>query len=113
MIENIVADYLRAGLEVTTRLETPEGPPERYVLVEKLGSGEENGLCRARIAVQSLAPTLYEAAALNALVKRRMRTLPDLPRIFRCECDTDYNHTDPRSRKYRYQAIFTIHYKED
>ena len=33
-------------------------------------------------------------------------------RISSCKLDTDYNFTDPKSKQYRYQAIFRITYLE-
>lgn len=113
MIEKTVRDFLEERLPVPVKLGTPPGPPESYVLIQKVGSGEENGLQRATLAIQSLAPTLYEAAALNAQVKLQMRALTGLPRIFRAHPDNDYDHTNPKDRRYRYQAVYTIYYKED
>lgn len=112
MIETIVRDWLEGGVDVPVTLETPPGPPERYVLLEKIASGEENGLLRATITAKSTAPSLFEAAALNEAVKERMAGLAGLTNIFRCHCDSDYNNTSPRMGARRYQAVFTIYYKE-
>ncbi len=112
MIEGTVRDFLAERLKITTTLEKPPGPPESYVLIEKTGSREENGLKRATLAVQSVAKTLYGAAELNERVKAEMKALTELTNIFRCHCDTDYNFTDTRTRERRYQAVFHIVYKE-
>lgn len=112
MIETIVKDYLEAGVDVPVTLETPPGPPESFVLLEKIASGEENGLNRATITAKSTAPSLYEAAALNETVKARMAGIISLTNVFRCHCDNDYNDTDPRMGAHRYEAVFTIFYKE-
>lgn len=112
MIETTVKDYLEARLSVPVKLETPPGPPESYVLLEKIASGETDGLQRATVTAKSVAPSLYEAAALNETVKARMTGLISLINVFRCHCDNDYNDTDPRMGVYRYQAVFNINYME-
>lgn len=112
MIEKTVLDYLAGALTVPAVMETPEEPPETYVRIEKTGGGGENRLLHATLAVQSIAPTLYGAAALNEAVKAAMADLPALTNVFRCACDSDYNFTDTRTKTRRYQAVFQIVYKE-
>lgn len=112
MIETNVKDWLEGGVSVPVALETPVGPPESYVLLEKIASGEENGLLRATITAKSAAPSLHEAAELNEAVKARMKGLISLTNVFRCHCDSDYNNSDTRLNIRRYQAVFTIYYKE-
>lgn len=111
MIEKIVYDYLSEALTVPVRLEVPENPPERFVLLEKTGSGVENHIYSATIAVQSWAETLFEAAELNEQVKAAMDEIVRLPEICRCRLNSDYNFTDTATKRYRYQAVFDIvHY---
>lgn len=111
MIEKIVYDYLSEALTVPVRLEVPENPPERFVLLEKTGSGVENQIYSATIAVQSWAETLFEAAALNEQVKAAMDEIVRLPEICRCQLNSDYNFTDTATKRYRYQAVFDlVHY---
>ena len=113
MIEKLVADYLNSELLVPCVLEVPEDPkPEQYIILEKTGSSVHNHLHTDSIAVQSCACSLYEAALLNESVKAIMANLIMDPRISRCKLDTDYNFTDPKSKQYRYQAIFRITYLE-
>ena len=113
MIETTVKDYLSSVLSVPVTLETPPGPPESYVLLEKIASGNTDGLLRATVTAKSVAPSLFKAAALNETVKALMAGLISLTNVFRCHCDTDYNDTDPRMGVYRYQAVFNINYMED
>lgn len=111
MIEKIVYDYLSEALTVPVRLEVPENPPERFVLLEKTGSGVENHIYSATIAVQSWAETLFEAAALNEQVKEAMDCIVRLPEVCSCRLNSDYNFTDTATKRYRYQAVFDIvHY---
>ena len=120
MIEKTVLDHLTTALAgvgsdpgVPVGMERPSPLAPMYVVIEKTGSGEANRLLRATLAVQSVAPTLYEAAVLNERVKTAMRQLPGVSAdVFRVECDSDYNFTDPETKERRYQAVFNIFYLE-
>lgn len=113
MIEKTVLDYLDRELTAKVYMETPAKPPGTYVLLEKTGSGAGDGLLEATLAVQSIAPTLYGAASLNELVKSAMGQLRDrATNVFRCELNGDYNFTDTENKRYRYQAVFDLTYKE-
>lgn len=111
MIEQIVQYYLIAKLDVPVNLELPADPPDRFVVLEKTGSGRENGICRAMIIVQSYGASLLAAAELNEQVKTVMDDLPELDEVCRCALNSDYNYTDPSQKRYRYQAVFDVtHY---
>ena len=110
MIEKVVLDYLGEKLGVTVLTERPAREPEKYVLLEKTGSSTENYIEWATLAVQSYAPTMYEAMLLNAQVKSAMREITALQDISRCDCNSDYNYTDTAKKKYRYQAVFAVTY---
>jgi len=113
MIEKFLYDYLNRVLKVPAYMEEPESPPQKYVLIEKTGSSEENYISSAVIAVQSYGVSLYEAALLNGDVKNAMRDLVQFPRISRCRLGSDYNFTDTQTKRYRYQAVFNITYYEE
>ena len=111
MIEKTIRDYLSARLDCPVRLEEPETPPERYVVLEKTGSGKQNQICRAIIAIQSYGKSLHEAASLNEAVKRLMDDATTLDAVSRSALNSDYNFTDPTTKRYRYQAVYDItHY---
>lgn len=110
MIEEIVLAYLSSRLDVMVRMEKTDNA-DRYVLIEKTGSDNNNFIYSATLAIQSYANSLYEAALLNEQVKKIMSELPLLDKVTRCELNTDYNYTDPSTKQYRYQAVFNItHY---
>lgn len=91
--------------------EEPEKPPDTYVLVEKTGSSRSDTINRSTIAVQSYAPTFLRMIELNEIVKEAMEHLIELDTIGSCRLNSDYNFTDPETRRYRYQAVFDItHY---
>lgn len=113
MIETIVLSALDSELSVPVVMEVPENRPASYVVLEKTGSQRTNRLDSATFAVQSIAPSLYEAAALNETVKAIMDALPETePTIFRAELNGDYNFTDAETKERRYQAVYIITYKE-
>lgn len=110
MVETAVLDYLGEKLGVPVLAERPAHEPDRYVLIEKTGSSTENYIEWATLAVQSYAPTMYDAMRLNSEVKSAMREIVALPDMSRCDCNSDYNYTDTEKKKYRYQAVFDIVY---
>lgn len=111
IIDIVVCDYLKEHASVPAYLERPARKPPRFILVEKTGSGRLDHIYEATIAVQSWAPTLYEAAALNEEVKTLMDNLIELDSVSRSQLNSDYNFTNTADKQYRYQAVYDItHY---
>lgn len=121
MIEKTVLDYLSAAFSasgsdpgVPVSMEKPSPLLPTYVVIEKTGSGRENRLRSATLAIQSVAPTLFEAASLSDDVIALMDELPRVSaNVFRVDCDSDYNFTDTETKEPRYQAVFNIYYIEE
>lgn len=110
MIEKIILDFLNERNIQVYMEETPD-MPEEYILIEKTGSGESDGIKYATISIQSFSTSLFKAAILNEKVKDVMRNCIVLDSICKCELNSDYNYTDTQKKKYRYQAVFDIsHY---
>ena len=113
MIEKTVLDYLTQALgNVPCYMEVPADEPQTaFVVVEKLGSGRVNHIFTASFAIQSYAPSLYEAAVLNDNVKTAMFNITVLNDIARVELDSDYPFSNTATKSRRYQAIFDLtHY---
>lgn len=112
MIEKTILDYLTTELSpVSVYMEVPANPPSTYVIVDKTGSSEKNHVKSATIALQSVANSLYEAATLNETVKAKMDAAISLNSICRSKLNSDYNFTDTKTKKYRYQAVYDlVHY---
>lgn len=109
MIELIVLDYLKRTLSVPVYMEKPSSDaPPKFVLIEKTGTSEENYIMRATFALQSFAPSLYEASVLNEEVKDKMRGIISLDDVSASRLNTDYNFTDTTTKSYRYQAVFDL-----
>ena len=109
MIEETIRSFLAERLDVPVRLSVPTPAPARFVVVEKTGSGYEDGIYSATIAVQSYGPAAtshdgtLDAAKLNELVKAAMQDADNLY--------SDYNFPDTTRKRPRYQAVFgVVHY---
>lgn len=112
MIEEIILNYLSETLDVPVLTEEALATTETFVLLEKIGSSESNGISSATFAVQSYGKSLYEAARLNHTVKTAMRDAVTLDDVISCKLNSDYNYTDEETKRYRYQAVFDIRYYE-
>lgn len=117
MIEQIIYDYLKdeyqhGNIPAPVYLMRPEKIPNNgvYYLIEKTGSSETNHITSATIAIQSYAPTLADAAALNEVIKSAMNEIVDLDEISKSICTTDYNFTNIADKQPRYQALFNVVY---
>ena len=101
---------LKAVLDVPVFMEEPAKPPQKYIIIDKLGSSEKNRLSSVTLAVQSYGGSLYEAARLNHTVKAAMRDAVTLDDVISCKLNSDYNYTDEETKRYRYQAVFDIRF---
>lgn len=111
MIELTILNHLKTKLSVPVYLEEPETKPDRYVVFEKTSSSRSNELSSATFAFQSYAESMYEAVALNELVKTAVDGLIALDEIASAKLNSDYNFTDTTTKRYRYQAVYEIkHY---
>lgn len=111
MVEKTLLDHLSERLDVKVFMEVPERPPKSYVVIEKVGSSQSNLIDTASFAIQSYGASMLEAASLNMEVKEAMTELVNHDDIASCRLGTDYNFTDPTTKKYRYQALYDItHY---
>lgn len=118
MIEKTVYDYLAEQLDVPVFLELPEVPsedypewPDRFVVIEKIGGSVVNHIHTASIAVQSYSiSSLFGAASLDKTVCDAMEGLTVIPNVGSCRLASNYNFTDTRTKRYRYQCVFEIAY---
>ena len=113
MIEKIVLDYLTEALDPVPVhvMEPDDSHGETFVVIQKTGSGKVNHICSATFAVQSYAPSLYEAAVLNEAVKDAMENIITLDEVTRCALNSDYPVVKESTKQPRYQAVFDLtHY---
>ena len=116
MIEAIVLNHLISkGMSIGSNvfMEVPVNPPDKYILLEKTGSGKTDQLNRATFAVQSIAKTaLVDAAELNLEAIDAMESLIENNAVYSSSLNSDYNFTNTETKEYRYQAVFDIYYHE-
>ena len=107
MISKDLLDYLGAELNVGVYM---EAPPQltNYVLLDQTGTSRTNHINTTTVAVQSYAPSLYEAMQLNETVKAAMEGFAELANVTRVELTTDYNFTNTATKQSRWQAVFSI-----
>ena len=112
MIERTLLNALERGTNVPTYAEVPENPPQYFIVIERTGGAQRGHEQRAAlIAIQSYAPTLLEAAELNEQVLDVMREIQFTEdEVISCILNSNYNFTDPDSKRYRYQAVFDLVY---
>ena len=110
MIEKIVLDYLTSKLDVPCSMELLPDLGDSFVVIEKTGSTEDDGIEGGTIAIQSYGASLLDAAKLNEKVKLAMKGIVELDSVYKCKRNSDYNFTDPTTKRYRYQAVFNINY---
>ena len=113
MIEKTVYDYLNSRMSAPCYMERPKKDiPESYIVLERTGGSKTNRLSTATFAIQSYAPSMFEAAQLNNTMKLAMEQMIEVINIFSVKLNSDYNYTNNTFKGYRYQAVFNIVYKE-
>lgn len=110
IIEARTREYLKNKLPVKVYCERTGQEPGSFVFVERTTTGESNHVRNATLAIQSYAPSLYDAAELNEQVIEAMRTFALEPDIGSVDLNTAYPFSDTRIKQYRYQAVFNITY---
>ena len=114
MIEKTVVDYLKTRLTVPVGAQTPQGPPASYVVVERTGGGEKDGLQAAVLALRCTGSTLWSSIVLCSAAAEVLKELPDhAPNVFSARRESTYNQTDTRTKSCRYTAIFRVYYQEE
>lgn len=116
MIESTVYEYLTSELSVPVLMELPEVPseaystmPDQFVVLEKVGESIINHVRSASIAIQSYSLTsLYDAASLDETVRSFMDEMAAHTDVSSCRMASNYNFTDTRTKRYRYQCVYTI-----
>lgn len=110
MIEITIINFLKTQLSVPVHSQKPSNPPQRYVVIDKIGSSKENYLLSSTIAFQSYAESKYEVALLNEQVKEAVENMITLNDVAGVYLNSDYNFTDTTKKEYRYQAVFEINH---
>ena len=116
MVELILYNYLSQNLpdpeaplrQIPVFTEVPARCPNKFVVIEKTGSRNNDHIETAVIAIRSYAPTLYKAAQLNEAVKSAVEGSVASSAISAAKLNSDYNFTSREQKQPRYQAVFEI-----
>lgn len=111
MIEDILIAYLNNKLDVPVYAEIPKNAPTAFCIVERVGGGEEEHINKPEIVIQSYNTSLYEASALDKIVRDAMKEAIILPEISSVKLNSSTNFT--YEKQYRYQSLFDITYYEE
>ncbi len=113
MIETTIYNYIKGKFpEIPVSMETPSPMPDTFITIEKTGAQYlGNGHLSATFAIQSWAKRKADAARLSDEVCRAMRDINTGPVIY--AAGADYDFTDTTTKRYRYQAVFTVRYIEE
>lgn len=111
-IEKNILDWLEAN-QIDAYTDEPEYDrysDYRFVVIQKTGSQKSNKVCESTVAIQSYAPTVYDAAVLNETIKELMEGLVSDDRVTGVDLNSDYEFTKTSTKQPRYQAVFNIHH---
>lgn len=108
LIEEFYVNYLSDRIALTVSGSVRHPMPDSFVTVERTGSGMENKIRSATIAVQCWATTRDEAANLCETVEGIMLGSVADANISRCSLNSSYDFTDTTTKRYRYQAVFDV-----
>lgn len=111
-IEQVLIKYLSDKLSVPVYAERPKSKDltASYVLIERTGSGIENHIKNATIAIQAYGATMEKAMLLNDEVIDAMDSIESNENVFTARLNSSYNYTDTTTKEYRYQSVFDIYY---
>lgn len=110
MIEEVIKKFLDGQLDVPSFFEHQSNLPDAYIIIERIGGKNRDGLKSSVFAFQSYASSLFEAAKLNEKLKGAVGKLVDLDQVAGVHLNSDYNYTDTETKRYRYQAVFDINH---
>ncbi len=118
MIETTVLNYLKSNIDVPVLMELPEVPsedfpewPEQFVVIEKIAGIRRNYVDNVSLAFQSYSTeSLYDAAVLDEEVRAAMDNIIELDAIGGIRLASNYNFTDARTKRYRYQCVYEIYF---
>ena len=114
MIEPYLIYFICSRTDLPVFAEEPEDSYQYtdYVVIEKTASRTVNTLQEATIAIQSYGRSLYDAMTNSSKVREAMETLSHEPEISGAHLESEYNFTDPTTKRYRYQVVYRIYYYE-
>lgn len=111
LIEQEVYDYLKSKItDIPVLMEVPEDMPDEFITIEKTRtSGLDDFVRTSTFAIQSWAKSKLGAAQISRRVCDTMDRAAEQIRISKSS-GGDYDFTDLTTKRYRYQAEYTVVY---
>lgn len=110
LIEQKVLEYLQTELSMNDiYMEIPRNIPEKFVLMRVTDRGMSNRINQVTIEFSSYAPTKYEAAVLDELVRDAMDNIIELDDIS-CRFGGGNDNPDTELKIPRYRCYFNLFY---
>lgn len=110
IFEEVFLNHLNEHLTVECYTEKPANEPEYYVILQKTGSSHQVGLESSIFAIQSYAPTHYDAAVLNEEVMDVVEMLIENDLVTKVARNSSYPFPDTQTKRYRYQVVYEIYH---
>ena len=111
MIEVILKNFIDNNFDYPAYMEIPNGAPDIFFIIEKVGGSREDHIDSATVAVQTYAPSMYQAAKIsNDMIDDILNHLTDCPEVTSVTLNSSYNYPNTSTKRYRYQALFEIYY---
>lgn len=111
MIEVDVKNFIDNNLPYHSYVQKPPEINEPCFVIEKLGGSRNEHIDTATMAIQTYAPTPYQAANTSEImINAMLEEFIDLPNVAKIELNSSYNYPDTTIKNYRYQAVFEIYY---
>lgn len=110
LIEQRVLEYLQNELGMNDiYMEIPRDRPEMFVVLRVTDRGMSNRINEVTIELSSYAPSKYEAAALDELVRNSMDNIIELDDIS-CRFGGGNDNPDTEIKIPRYRCYFNLFY---
>ena len=112
LIEEKIRDYLVGAFQednIPVVLEIPEVIPDTFVLFQTVDRGRENRINAVTLEFRSYAPSKYEAAELDEMVRDAMDDLHATSDIT-CQLGGGNDAPDTTLKKYRYRCYYNLFY---
>ena len=111
MIELDIKNFIESEFDYPAYMERPQTAIDTFFVIEKISGSRDEQIDFARVAVQTFAPSMYQAASLcEQLNDEMLNNFVTLPNITKVKLNSSYDHTDTTTKKYRYQSLFEIYY---
>lgn len=111
MIELILKNYIDNNLDYPAYMEIPASPPDIFFVIEKVSGSRDDFIYSATVAIQTFAPSLYQAAKVSQeMIDDILDGLTGCPEVAGVSLNSSYNYPNTSTKRYRYQALFEVFY---